>query len=418
MRIKGNGKISVAAVILGGGAGSRLYPLTRERAKPAVPIAGKYRLVDIPISNCINSGLRNIYLLTQYNSVSLHEHVNATYHFDQFSHGFVRVLAAQQTPDSESWYVGTADAVRKSFRYFMDEAPDLIVVLSGDQLYRLNLEQVIREHVEKDAEVSIATKPVPRHEAGSLGIMHVDKQNRITDFHEKPGDSPELAALRAPMYSEERYLASMGIYVFRTEVLWNLLNETDENDFGKHIIPRSIHKHNVYSYIYEGYWRDIGTIGSFWEANLGLTEIVPEFTFYDPTSPVYTHMRYLPPSKINCCDLNRCLLAEGCIISGHRILKSIVGIRAKVGEGSVIEHSYIMGADYYEEQVPEGKLPIGIGKDCYIKNAIIDKNARIGDGAYISPEGVPDGTETDLYTVRDGVIVIPKNAEVPPGTKI
>lgn len=418
MRLKKGQHLSVAAVILGGGAGTRLYPLTRDRAKPAVPIAGKYRLVDIPISNCINSGMRQIYLLTQYNSVSLHQHVHSSYHFDQFNHGFVRVLAAQQTPDSESWYVGTADAVRKSFRYFMDEAPDLIVILSGDQLYRMDLQDVVSQHIERGAEVSIATKPVPRDEAGSLGIMSVDPSNQIVDFLEKPGDTPELTALKAPMYEEERYLASMGIYVFNTKILRDLLSASTENDFGKHIIPLAIERHKVYSYIYEGYWRDIGTIGSFWEANLALTDIVPEFTFYEPRSPVYTHMRYLPPSKINCCDLNRCLLSEGCIISGHRILRSIVGVRARVGEGSVIEHSILMGADFYEDEGHQDELPIGIGKDCYIKNAIIDKNAHIGDGAYISPEGIPDGTETDWYHVRDGIIVIPKNTVIPAGTKI
>ena len=411
--------MNVVCVIMGGGAGTRLQPLTRDRAKPAVPIGGKYRLVDIPISNCLNSKLRKIYLLTQFNSVSLHEHVANTYQFDPFHRGFVRVIAAQQTPESESWYEGTADAVRKSFRYFMDESPDLILILSGDQLYRLDFQKVIDQHVANHADVTIATKPVTRSEAGALGIMHVDEHNRIIQFAEKPGNSPKLDELRAPMYSEERYLASMGIYVFDRRVLQKMLADDACSDFGKHIIPGAIDQHNVYSYIFDGYWKDIGTIGSFWEANLELTLPRPPFTFYDPKAPVYTHMRYLPATKINCCDLNRTLLAEGCIISGHRILHSIVGVRATVGEGTVIEHSILMGADYYDFERPEGDgPPVGIGRDCFIRNAIIDKNARIGDGVYITPDGKADGTVTPVYTVRDGVIVIAKGAVIPPGTRL
>ncbi len=410
--------MKVVSVIMGGGQGQRLQPLTRDRSKPAVPIAGKYRLVDIPISNCINSGIRKIFLLTQFNSVSLHRHVQTTYRFDQFSQGYVQILAAQQTPGSEGWYQGTADAVRQNFRYFMDENPEYIVVLSGDQLYRMNFAEVIRQHVASGADVTIATKPVERGEAGSLGILQADDKKRIIKFVEKPGNTPVLDELRAPMYKDERYLASMGIYVFSTNVLRELL-DNDKSDFGKHVIPASISQCKVFSYIFEGYWKDIGTIRSFWEANLALTDIVPEFNFYDAQAPIHAHMRYLPPSKINCCDLNRCLLSEGCIISGHRILHSIVGIRAIVGEGTVIEHSVLMGADFYEgEHDPKGKVRIGIGRDCYIKNAIIDKNARIGDGAYITPDGKKDGTVTPLYTIQDGIIVIPKNAVIPAGMKI
>jgi len=409
--------MNVVAVIMGGGRGQRLEPLTRDRAKPAVPIAGKYRLVDIPISNCINSGIRKIFLLTQFNSVSLHRHVAATYRFDQFSPSYVALLAAQQTPGSDNWFHGTADAVRQNFRYFMDEDPDLIIVLSGDQLYRMNFAEVIDEHLAQGADVTITTKPVDRSEAGALGIMHVDETRRIVKFVEKPGDSAKLDELRAPMYEDEKYLASMGIYIFRREVLQELLNN-DKPDFGKDIIPTSIKQYKVYSHVFEGYWKDIGTIRSFWEANVGLTEVVPEFNFYDAKAPIHTHMRFLPPSKINCCDLNRCLLSEGCIISGHRILHSIVGVRAVVGQGSVIEHSVLMGADMYEKDPPPNTPPIGIGKDCYIKNAIIDKNARIGDGAYITPDGKPDDTVTPQYTVKGGIIVIPKNTVIPAGTKI
>ncbi|MBU1910083.1 MAG: glucose-1-phosphate adenylyltransferase [Verrucomicrobia bacterium] len=410
--------MNVVGVIMGGGEGIRLQPLTRDRSKPAVPIAGKYRLVDIPISNCINSGIRKIFLLTQFNSVSLHRHVQTTYRFDQFSQGYVQILAAQQTPGSEEWYQGTADSVRQNFRYFMDENPDYIVVLSGDQLFRMNFAEILKQHIETGAEVTIATKPVARGEAGVLGIMQVNEQKQIVRFVEKPGQTPELDSLRAPLYREERYLASMGIYVFNTAVLKNLL-DNDLPDFGKHVIPLSIERHQVYSFIFEGYWKDIGTIRSFWEANVALTEVVPDFNFYDAEAPIHTRMRYLPPSKINCCDLNRCLLSEGCIISGHRILHSIVGIRAIVGPGSVVEHSVIMGADYYEmDGAPAGLPRVGIGRDCFIRNAIVDKNARIGDGSYIAPDGKPDNTVTEQYTIREGIIVIPKNAVILAGTRI
>lgn len=410
--------LNAVAVILGGGQGSRLQPLTNERAKPAVPIAGKYRLVDIPISNCLNSHIRRIYILTQFNSVSLHQHVQSTYIFDQFHRGFVRILAAQQTPEGSAWFQGTADAVRQTLTYLRDEKPDYVVILSGDQLYRMDFRDVIRRHQESGADLTITTKPVPRHEAGSLGIMQVDDSNRIVNFVEKPGDTPELDALRAPMVEDERYLASMGIYVFNTKVLEDLLENNKKKDFGHDIIPAAIKSCDVYSYIFDGYWRDIGTIGAFWETNISLTEILPEFTFYDLRAPIYTHMRYLPPSKINCCDLNRCMLSEGCIISGHRILNSVVGIRAIVGEGTVVENSVIMGADYYEDHAPDGLPRIGIGRDCYIQKAIVDKNARIGDGAYITPDGKANETVTDMYTVRDGVIVIPKNTVIPAGTRL
>jgi glucose-1-phosphate adenylyltransferase len=391
--------VKAVGLILGGGAGTRLQPLTQDRAKPAVPIAGKYRLVDIPISNCINSGIRSIYLLTQFNSMSLHRHIQSTYIFDQFSQGYVRMLAAEQTPTSSGWFQGTADAVRQSMRHFMASEPDIVVILSGDQLYRMDFSEVIDQHIERGADVTICTKPVPRREAGALGIMHVDEKSKIIEFAEKPGDTPRLDELRAPMYEEECYLASMGIYVFNTKVLVDLLCGNDHMDFGKNIIPAAIEEKEVYSHIFEGYWKDIGTIGMFHDANLALTDLVPEFTFYAAHAPIYTHMRYLPPSKINCCDLNRCLLAEGCIISGHRILHSVVGLRAVVGEGTVIEHSVI-------------------GRDCYIKNAIIDKNVRIGNSVYISPDGKQEGEQTPLYVVRDGVIVIPKGTIIPSGTRL
>lgn len=410
--------MNVVGLILGGGAGSRLQPLTRDRSKPAVPIAGKYRLVDLPISNCINSGIRQVFLLTQFNSVSLHQHIGTTYRFDQFSGGYVRILAAEQTPDSAGWFQGTADAVRRSMRYFMGDKPDLVVILSGDQLYRMDLTDVIETHILSKADITISTTPVPREEAGDLGIMQVDESGQIVRFAEKPGDTPLLDELRAPLYDDERYLASMGIYIFNTSVLKDVLCGNDEVDFGKHIIPNSIKKHKVVSYAFEGYWEDVGTIRSFWEANLALTETVPTFSFYEMNAPIYTNMRYLPPSKINHCDLSRCLLSDGCIISGARIDHSVIGLRALVGEGTVIEDSYIMGADVYEHgriSDPSG-VPVGIGCDCVIKKAIIDKNVRIGDGVIITPEGKPLDDVTELYWIRDGIIVIPKNTVIPSGT--
>ncbi len=409
--------MNVVAVVLGGGEGKRLQPLTRDRCKPAVPLAGKYRLVDIPVSNCINSGFRRIYVLTQFNSVSLHQHVQGTYVFDQFHSGFVRILAAQQTPGSESWFQGTADAVRQGLRYIMDREPDYILILSGDQLYQMDFRPVLAAHVRNKAEVTICTKPVPRAEAGALGIMQADEKDRIVRFVEKPGDTPLLDELREPGHGPERYLASMGIYVFNTRVLLELL-DNEEKDFGKNIIPAAIKNRAVYRYLFEGYWRDIGTIRAFWEANMELAEMVPQFNLYNVNAPVYTHMRYLPPSKINACDLNRALLSEGCIITGHRILRSIIGVRAKVGTGTVLEHTVLMGADWYDpEPLPPDQIPMGVGRDCFIRNAIIDKNACIGDGCYITPDG-KENMVTDQYTVQDGVIVIPKKAVIPAGTHI
>ncbi|MDF7826651.1 glucose-1-phosphate adenylyltransferase [Pontiellaceae bacterium B12227] len=411
--------MKVVGLILGGGAGSRLQPLTAERSKPAVPIAGKYRLVDIPISNCINSGIRSVFLLTQFNSVSLHQHIGATYIFDQFSGGHVRILAAEQTPDSAGWFQGTADAVRRSMRYFKDIDPDLVVILSGDQLYRMDLQEVIDAHVANEADLTISTKPVPREEAASLGIMQVDEDGRIIRFSEKPGDTPLLDELKAPR-NDDTYLASMGIYVFNIKVLRELLCNNDESDFGKHIIPGAIENYRVHSYTFEDYWEDIGTIRSFWAANLALTDPLPQFSFYDMSKVIYTRMRYLPPSKINHCDLSRCLLSDGCIISGERIDHAVIGLRALVGEGSVVEDSILMGADYYEHgeiDDPSG-IPMGIGKNCVVKNAIIDKNVRIGDNVVISPEGKPADEQTDLYWVCEGIIVIPKNTVIPSGTTI
>jgi glucose-1-phosphate adenylyltransferase len=407
--------MNVVGLILGGGEGRRLQPLTRERSKPAVPLAGKYRLVDIPISNCINSGIYRVFLLTQFNSESLHRHVQSTYQFDHFhQRKFVRLLAAQQTPTGTTWYQGTADAVRKTLAHFLPEKPDHVAILSGDQLYNLDFTDVMRRHVEWKAELTICTKPVPRAEAGSLGILRVNDQHEIVQFVEKPGDSPLLETLRSPAHTEERYLASMGIYVFNTPTLLTLL-DNDFQDFGKQVIPSAIGRDRVFSYIYEGYWKDIGTIGSFWEANLALCEDRPEMNFYDPRMPIYTRSRFLPPSQIEGCEISRAMITEGCQIRAARVHHSIVGIRQRIAEGSVIEDTVLMGSDFYPE---EAGRPLGIGKDCRIRRAIVDKNVVIGDGVEIDPARIADGTTTALYSVQDGVAVIPKGAVIPAGTRI
>ena len=404
-------------VILGGGVGSRLKPLTSKRSKPAVPVAGKYRLVDIPISNCINSDIKEIYLLTQYNSVSLHRHIQSAYIFDHFTNGYVRLLAAEQTPESEKWFQGTADAVRQSLHHILNPKPDLVVILSGDQLYRMDFRQVIAQHLATGAEVTLATKPVRREEAGALGILCCDQSGKIIRFVEKPGEVGLVDDLRAPV-EEERYLASMGIYIFNSDTLQDLLLSTDESDFGKHIIPMAIERHRVYSYIFDGYWKDIGTVGMFWQANLALTAEIPEFTFYDAASPIYTHPRYLPPSKINHCNLIRCLVTEGSIISAQRIEDSILGLRSIVRDGTVIEKSIIMGSDYYEfEGQTAEEIPLGIGRNCHISHAIIDMNVRIGDDVTITPAGKKEG-RSELYTLQDGIIVIPRDSRIPSGTVI
>ncbi|MGA0334152.1 MAG: glucose-1-phosphate adenylyltransferase [Kiritimatiellia bacterium] len=408
--------MNVIGVILGGGAGTRLQPLTSERAKPAVPIAGKYRLVDIPISNCINNDIKRIFVLTQFNSESLHRHIHTSYRFDSFSKNFVRILAAQQSPGDESWYTGTADAVRKTMNHLGNENPDYVVILSGDQLYSMDFKAMLAEHVARGAEVTIATKPTDRRDAGSLGILESDENSRIINFVEKPGDTPELTRLRAPMYEQETYLASMGIYVFNTDVLKRLL-KSDALDFGKEVIPQAINNTKVFSYIYDGYWRDIGTIRNFWESSLQLTDAVPDFSLYDTKHKIYTRMRYLPPSKVLSCVVNHCLLSEGCILSGREVTRSIIGIRGVIGEGTIMRNTVMMGADFYADEDEPGvhSLPPGIGKDCHVEDAIIDKNVRVGDRVVISPKGKTDGNY-DKYSISDGVIVVPKGTVIPSDT--
>ena len=420
----------VISVILGGGAGTRLYPLTKDRSKPAVPLAGKYRIVDIPISNCLNSGLKRIFLLTQFNSSSLHRHVQQSYHFDEFSNGFVEIMAAQQTTSSTAWYQGTADAVRQNLQHFNNSPHKYVLILSGDQLYRMNFRELIDQHIRSGAEVTVATIPVSRQDASSFGIMQVDADERIMRFKEKPQDAGILDALRLDQETLQRmqvsggndlYLASMGIYVFNRDVLEKAL-KGKHVDFGKHIIPNLIPEGHIFSYIYQGYWEDIGTIRAFFDANLDLANELPKFNFFDTKAPIYTHARYLPASKIVRGRLDRAVIADGCVIVDAEIEHSVIGLRSRIEGGAVIKNSILMGHDDYEtpseldEAYRKGIPPIGVGRNTYIERAIIDKNARIGANVRISPANKPEKFDGDNYYIRDGIVVVPKGGIIRDGT--
>jgi glucose-1-phosphate adenylyltransferase len=418
---------SVVAVILGGGAGSRLYPLTASRSKPAVPIAGKYRLVDIPISNCINSNINRMFVLTQFNSASLNKHIKNTYHFSAFSTGFVDILAAEQTPDNAGWFQGTADAVRQSLRHISNLEFDYILILSGDQLYQMDFSEMMAAHKEKGADISIATIPVDDRDAPEFGILKTDENNFITSFIEKPKKDllPDWVSDTGAEMQKlgKHYQASMGIYIFSKQVLYDLLNEKypKATDFGKEIIPESIANHKVIGFQYDGYWTDIGNIYSFYEANLALTQEIPPFNLFDNTKTVYTRARMLPPAKISGTTLERTIIAEGSIILASRMEQSVVGIRARIGHGTTVVNTYIMGNDYYEtiDEIAQDKqkgLPlIGIGERCYIKDAIIDKNCRIGNDVRINGGAHLANTDHALYTVKDGIVVVKKQAVLPDG---
>ena len=423
---------NVLCVVMGGGRGTRLFPLTRERSKPAVPLAGKYRLVDVPISNCINSGYKRVYILTQFNSASLHRHLAAAYKFDHFTAGFVEILAAEQSQDDQSWYQGTADAVRKNIVHFLNSDFDYLLILSGDQLYRMDFSHLLAQHTQTGADITIATIPVPQDQASALGIMQIDADRRIQRFVEKPKDPEKLASLRLDKdwYARldieddrELYLASMGIYVFNRRVLMPLL-DNKKTDFGKHIIPGAIQSHRVFSYVYQGYWEDIGTIRSFFDANLDLVNELPRFNFFDMTAPIFSRPRYLPGSKINGAAIDHAIVADGCIINRSNISYSIIGLRSIVGEGSRLHRVVGMGSDYYETLTSiedyEGRgLPrIGIGRNCRIENAIIDKSARVGDNVVISPAGKPENVDHALYYIRDGIVIVPRGGIIPHGTVI
>jgi glucose-1-phosphate adenylyltransferase len=407
----------VVAVILGGGAGSRLFPLTKDRAKPAVPLAGKYRLVDIPISNCLNSDLRRIFLLTQFNSGSLHRHIQESYRFDNFSSGFVEILAAEQRIDWTSWYQGTADAVRQNLMHINSYPHSLVLILSGDQLYRMNYHTILEQHVTTGADVTVATTPVKADAAGEFGIMEAAEDGRITRFVEKPTEPAVQATLRG---YPDALPASMGIYVFGREVLADALAGS-EADFGKHIIPKLIETRSVYAFRHEGYWEDIGTIRAFYEANLDLCEPLPQFNFYDASAPIYTHARYLPATKIIKSQVERAVIADGCIINDASIEHSLLGVRSRVQAGATIRDALVMGQDYYDspDRLPlPGAPTMGIGHGAWIERTIVDKNARIGDGVRITPDGKPSFLDGPNFYVRDGIVIIPKNAVIMNGTVI
>jgi glucose-1-phosphate adenylyltransferase len=414
----------VLAVILGGGRGSRLYPLTKLRAKPAVPIAGRYRLIDIPISNCLNSDVHKIYVLTQFLSASLHRHIFQTYKFDLFSGGFVDILAAEETTRGMDWYQGTADAVRKQLPHFSNTRVEDILILSGDQLYRMDYGEFIEFHRDRRADVTVAAQPVALADAPRFGVLKTDEEGRTTSFHEKPLPE-ELDALECIPGSERPCLASMGIYIFRADVLREMLEESQAEDFGKQIIPAAIESRRVYAFLFDGYWEDIGTIRAFYEANLALTLPNPPFDFFNPKHPIYTRPRFLPPSRADGCHLDRSVLAEGCIIEKADIRESVIGLRSIIGPDAHVARTVMMGADFYEtpdhkaENRRQGVPDVGIGPGCRVEGAIIDKNARIGEGVIIRPhETETELVETEDYVIQDGIVVIPKNAVIPDGTVI
>jgi glucose-1-phosphate adenylyltransferase len=415
----------VVTAILGGGQGTRLWPLTRDRAKPAVPVGGKFRLIDIPISNSLQAGIDRIFVITQFNSASLHRHIAQTYRFDAFSSGFVNILAAEQTVESREWYQGTADAVRQTLARLLEPGPPEVLILSGDQLYLMDIADFIKTHRERDADLTIAVKPVSREEAPAFGILRLDPSGRIIDFVEKPKEAAQLDAIALDEQTQAAigfpaapgsYLASMGIYVFRPEVLKELLIGSTTVDFGREVIPQTLADYKVFAFPHNAYWADIGTIPSFHQANLDLTLPLPPLNLYDPEFRLYTHPRFLPGTKVTECFVQCSILSEGSILSGSRVTDSIIGIRAAVHSGSIVERSVIMGANYWEADGQE--TPLGIGRDCHIRNAIIDFNARIGDGCkLINAEGVQN-FDHETYSIREGIIVVPKNAVIPPGTVI
>ena len=422
----------VLAVVMGGGRGTRLYPLTMERCKPAVPLAGKYRLVDIPISNCINSEINRIFLLTQFHTASLHRHTQSTYNFDPFGGGFVDILSAEQTEKNTNWYQGTADAVRRNLQHFRSFPHDLVLILSGDQLYRMDFRKIIEDHIASKADVSIAAIPFPVSKVEGLGLMQVNDDLSISRFVEKPKDpaviqsltlSPKLESTLHSTSGEKHCLASMGIYVFNRQVLADAL-DNNMTDFGKEVIPGLLGKKRLFAHIFEGYWEDIGTVKAFFDTNLALADPLPPFNFFDPTAPIYTQDRYLPASKLNKVAVDHAVIGDGSIITDSTIKRCVLGIRSHVGEGSKLTEVVMMGADYYEtpeqqaENAKRGVFNIGVGRNCEIEHTIIDKNARIGDNVKLSAAGKADGDYPHGVIIRDGVLVVPKGVIIPSGAVI
>lgn len=416
-------KKNVIAIILGGGQGSRLYPLTETRSKPAVPIGGKYRLVDIPISNCMNSDIYRMFVLTQFNSASLNRHIKNTYSFSIFSHAFVDILAAEQTPDNPTWFQGTSDAVRQCMPHFLNHDFDYALILSGDQLYQMDFNEMIEAHINAEADISIATLPVNAKDAPEFGILKTNDESLIESFIEKP--APELLPQWESDVSEEmksqgkKYLASMGIYIFNKKLLVELMKNPDTKDFGKEIIPQAVGHRKILSFQYEGYWTDIGNIDSFFEANIGLTNDIPEFNLFDNDNKIFTRPRLLPPSKFQKTMVEKSLISEGCIIHAKEINKSVIGIRSRIGEGTVIKNCYVMGNDFYQsiedmnEDISNNQQLVGIGERCFISNALVDKNCRIGNDVHIEGGKHLENFSNELYAIKDGIVVIKKGAIVP-----
>jgi glucose-1-phosphate adenylyltransferase len=414
----------VVAVILGGGRGTRLYPLTKLRTKPAVPIGGKYRLIDISISNCINSGIMRIFVLTQFLPASLHRHVHRSYQFDIFSDGFVEILSPEQTLTRTDWYQGTADAVRRQMTRIESRTPGDVLILAGDHLYRMDYEELVRFHRDKRADVTMAALPVSVEDASRFGILKTNEEDRVIAFEEKPQEPDLLAGLQSRHGTEKPYLASMGLYMCRLDVLSRLLREGTGDDFGRHIIPAAIETERVYAYPFEGYWEDIGTISAFYRANLALTQPNPPFNFYEPLQPIYTHARFLPASRIDDCHLERVVVADGCRLYEADLVECVIGLRSIILPGSRLRHVVMMGADFFETEAQRaenrrmGQPHVGVGHDAYIERAIIDKNARIGRGTIIRSHEGDENRDEELYSVRDGIVVIPKNTVIPDGTTI
>jgi glucose-1-phosphate adenylyltransferase len=412
----------VLTIILGGGRGTRLFPLTQQRSKPAVPIGGKWRLIDIPISNCLHAGLERIYVLTQFNSASLNRHIAQTYRMDVFSGGFVEVLAAEQTPDRDDWFQGTADAVRQAARHFKDVDAEYYMILAGDHIYRMDFAELIEAHIERDADITIAAQPVSLDEGTHMGIFSFDASGQIIGFEEKP-EGARLTAMRssAPAHSpaglltpDKPFLASMGIYVFSRDVLWEVLERNQAVDFGREAIPSALRTHRVHPYLYRGYWADVGTVPSFFEVNLMLTRRESLFNFFHPRRPIYTHPRFLPAARLHDCRIDQALIAEGAYLDSCTVESSVVGVRTSIAPGATITRSVLLGADYYEEQF--GELPLGVGRDVVLDRVIVDKNARIGAGSrLVNERGVQD-LDGDGYFIRNGIIIVPKNGVVKPGT--
>jgi len=414
----------VLTIVLGGGRGTRLFPLTHQRSKPAVPIGGKYRLIDIPLSNCLHAGLKRIYVLTQFNSASLNRHISKTYHLDVFSEGFVEVLAAEQTPEGERWFQGTADAVRQATRHFRDDDAEYFLILAGDHIYRMDFAELVEAHIERNADITIAAQPVTPADATQMGIFRFDTQGQVSGFEEKPnlerlGEMGSSAPRLSPvgdLTAEKPFVASMGIYVFSRDVLYDVLASSAAVDFGREIIPAALGTHRVHPYLYRGFWADVGTVQSFYDVNQMLTRRGAPFNFFHPKRPIYTHARFLPAARIHGSQLDEALVAEGAYVDSADIRGSIVGIRTTVRKGAKISRSVLLGADFYDDSPAD--IGLGVGKDCVLDRVIVDKNARIGDGVRLTNERGLENADGDGYYIRGGIIIVPKGGVVKPGTSV